>query len=263
MTDQLRDIQAKFQSRLVDGDNAIGPSLDKAGPFMGVYDHAYRARLIEILSEDFEGVHTLLGDEQFARAMRGYVDAHPSTTKSVRWLGRYLANYLKRTEPWNDLPMVSSMAAFEWMLGLAFDAPDAPLIDVDEISAVPPEAWPMVTITFHPAFNTALLMFDVAPFYQAVKAEEEPSNAPEKYESPVTWAAWRDPEMLTVTYRALDPDETGALDAARKGQTFDSICEIVAGHTDADSAAMRTAGLLRLWMESGWIVGVDADGMSW
>lgn len=263
MTDQLRDIQVRFQSRLVDGDDAIDRALKNSGPFMGVYDHAYRARLIEILSEDFEGVHTLLGDEQFANAMRGYIDAHPSTTKSVRWLGRYLADYLKSSEPWNDLPMVSSMAAFEWMLGLAFDAPDATLISVEEITTVPPEAWPMLTITFHPALNTAQLMFDVAPFYQAVKAEEEPSSAPEKYDAGVTWAAWRDPEMLTVTYRALDPDEADALDAARVGQTFDSICEIVAGHTDADSAAMRTAGLLRLWIESGWIVGIDAEGMSW
>ena len=51
--------------------------------------------------------------------------------------------------------------------------------------------------------------------------------------------------------------------AAIEGQTFDGICEIVADLTEADEAAVRAAGLLRLWIESGWLIGLDAEGMSW
>lgn len=263
MMPPLKDIQEKFQARLMNGDDAINPHLANSGPFMGAYDHAYRARLIEILGEDFEGLHTLLGDEQFANAMTDYVDTYPSTTRSARWLGRYMPEYLSKTSPWNELPMLPSMAAFEWMLGLAFDAPDAKLISVQEISVVPPEAWPMLTITFHPSLTTAKITYDVAPFYQAVKAEKEPSGPPQELDAISVWAAWRDPETMTVTYRALDPDEAGALEAAISGQSFDSICEVVARHTRAENAAIRAAGLLRLWIESGWIIGIDADGMSW
>lgn len=263
MTASLLDIQSKFQSRLLNGDDAINPHLAKGGPFMGAYDYAYRARLIEILSEDFEGLHTLLGDEQFASAMTDYINAHPSTTKSVRWIGRFVGDWLGKVDPWQAHTELSAMAKFEWMLGLAFDAPDATLIGVEDIGLVPPEAWPMLTFTFHPALNTASLSHDVSSFYQAVQAEVDPSAAPEPYAEAEIWAAWRDPETLMATYRQTDTDEGQALLAAMDGQTFDGICEIVADHTEADEAAVRAAGLLRLWIESGWVIGLDAEGMSW
>ncbi|MBO6520309.1 MAG: putative DNA-binding domain-containing protein [Rhodospirillales bacterium] len=263
MNASLSDLQKKFQDRLLKGETAIDAHLTDGGPFMKAYDHAYKARLVEILTEEFEGLHTLLGDEQFFSTLSEYVDAFPSTEKSARWLGRHLPGWLKSSERWGQQPVVASMAAFEWMIGLAFDAPDAKLIGVAEIGKVPPEAWPMLTFTFHPALNTVELDFDVSAFYQAAKAEEDPDGPPVAYEQPVTWAAWRDPEAMIVTYRPLDLDEAMALKAAREGQTFDGICEIVADHTDADEAAVRAAGLLRIWVESGWVIGLDAEGMSW
>jgi hypothetical protein len=96
-----------------------------------------------------------------------------------------------------------------------------------------------------------------------VKVEADPDAPPIPYDSPVTWAAWRDPESLMVTYRPLEIDEAAALAAAAEGQTFDAICEIIADCTEADEAAVRAAGLLRIWVESGWVIGIDAEGMSW
>lgn len=263
MSASLPDLQDQFQARLLTGDQAIDEHLTAGGPFMKAYDHAYRARLVEILTEEFEGLHTLLGDEKFFQTMTAYVDAFPSTTRSVRWLGRHLPDWLKSSEDWSGHPEVASMAAFEWMIGLAFDAPDAAGIGVGDIGQVPPEAWPMLTLTLHPALNTAALESDVSVFYQAVKSEVDPDAPPIPYEKAVTWAAWRDPQSLMVTYRALDEDEALALSAAADGQTFDAICEIIADCTEADEAAVRAAGLLRIWVESGWLIGLDAEGMSW
>ena len=263
MSASLADLQSMFQDRLLRADDAIDPHLANGGPFMKSYDHAYRARLIEILTEDFEGLHLLLGDEQFFKMLGEYVDAHPSTTRSVRWLGRYLPDWLKNSENWGKHPELASMAAFEWMLGLAFDAADARLVGVETMTRVPPEAWPMLTFTFHPSLHTATLDFDVSAFYRAAKAGVDPDGPPIPYDATVTWAAWRHPEDLIVMYRFMEKDEAMALDAAQKGITFDGICEIVAGHTDADEAAVRAAGLMKGWVDSGWLIGIDAEGMSW
>ena len=262
MTTSLKDIQSMFQNRLLTGGEDILPHLND-GTFMGVYDHAYRARLVEILDGDFEGVHTLLGDDRFDAAMRGYLDAHPSTTRSVRWIGRHLPDWMSVTAPWSGYREAVAMASFEWMLGLAFDAPDAPLLEMSAVGAVPPEAWPVLTFSFHPALNTSVLSHDAAPFHQAIKAGRNPEAAPPPFVSPETWAAWREPGSAMVSYRALDRDEAEALAAARDGRTFDEICEIVAASGDHDQAAIRAAGLLRLWIESGWIIGIDAVGLSW
>ncbi len=263
MSVSLAELQEKFQNRLLRGDDGIDPHLNKGGPFMKAYDHAYRARLIEILTEDFEGLHLLLGDEQFFRMLGEYVDGHPSTTRSIRWLGRYLPDWLKRSESWGRHPELASMAAFEWMLGLAFDAPDARTVGGETMARVPPEAWPMLTFTFHPSLHTATLDFDVSAFYRAAKAQTDPEGPPLPHDAPVTWAAWRHPIDMIVMYRALETDEAMALDAAQKGITFDGICEIVADHTDADEAAVRAAGLMKGWVDSGWLIGIDAEGMSW
>ena len=259
MTTPLGDLQKKFQDRLLLGDDAVDPLLANGGPFMKVYDYAYRARLIEVMGEDFEGLHTLLGDEQFADVVVSYVNAH-----SIRWLGKHLAAWLAEAPAWAKQPMIADMAAFEWMLGLSFDAPDETPLQTSAMTKVPPEAWPMLTFTFHPSLNTALLSHDVAPFQRAaVNEDEEPDSAPAPFAEPITWAAWRDPKTMIVTYRALDIDEAAMLHAASTGQTFDALCEVIADLSDTDDAAVRAASILRTWLDCGWIVGLDGEGMSW
>lgn len=263
MTASLADLQSKFQARLMTGDQDIDAHLGGGGPFMGVYDFAYKARLVEILQDDFEGLHTLLGDERFDQAARAYLDTHPSTYRSARWVGREFPDWLAQTAPWSDTPEAVAMARFEWALGLAFDAEDAAPIGFDEIAQVPPEAWPLLTLTIHPSVNVIDLTHDVAPFHRAAKAQEDPEAAPAPFDTPETWATWRDGDALQAMYRELESDEAAMLIAAMDGSAFDVLCEVVAREGEPDQAAMRAAGLLRLWIESGWVIGVDAEGMSW
>jgi hypothetical protein len=264
MTAALADLQDLFQDRLLTGSADITAHLTSGGPFLKVYDHAYVARLLEIMGEDFPAVHTLLGDDEFADAAAAYVRGHPSTARSVRWLGAGFAAWLRATAPSSDLPVLADMAAFEWGLGLAFDAPDADALGVDALAAVPPEAWPVLTFDFHPALNTAALGHDVSLFQQAVARDEHPDAAPAEIAGgPETWAFWRDAETCQVRYRALPQDEAAGLAVLREGGDFQTLCERLADFGDADAAAPRAAGYLRGWVEAGWITGLSALGMSW
>ncbi len=264
MTVPLFELQNLFQDRLLTGRTDIEAHLTSGGPFLKVYDHAYVARLLEVMGEDFPAVHTLLGDDAFADAAAAYVRGHPSTARSVRWLGGGFANWLGETAPWSDLPVVADMAAFEWGLGLAFDASDADALGSAALATVPPEAWPILTFDFHPELNTAVLHHDVAPFQQAVVREQDPVAAPEVIpDGPQTWAFWRDGETCQVRYRALDTDEASGLALLRAGGDFQTFCETLAGFGDEDAAALRAAGFLRGWIEVGWITGLSAPGLSW
>ncbi|MAY68156.1 MAG: hypothetical protein CMM77_13650 [Rhodospirillaceae bacterium] len=264
MTASLADIQDLFQDRLLTGRADIAAHLTSGGPFLSVYDHAYVARLLDIMGEDFPAVHTLLGDDAFAEAAGAYVRGHPSTARSVRWLGARFRDWLGDTPPWSDLPVVADMAAFEWGLGLAFDAPDADVLGGAALAAVPPEAWPVLGFDFHPAFNTFELSHEVAPFQQAVAREENPEAAPAPFaDGAQTWAAWRDGATCQVRYRALAGDEAAGLALLRDGGDFQTLCETLAGFGEADAAAPRAAGYLRGWVEAGWITGLSAPGLSW
>ncbi|HBC07718.1 MAG TPA: hypothetical protein DC046_09070 [Rhodospirillaceae bacterium] len=260
----LAEIQNLFQDRLLTGRADIEAHLTSGGPFLKVYDHAYVARLLEIMGEDFPAVHTLLGDDAFAEAAAAYVRGQPSTARSVRWLGARFRNWLGDTAPWSDLPVLADMAAFEWGLGLAFDAPDADALGVTALAAVPPEAWPVLTFDFHPALNTAALAHDVAPFQQAVANGRDPEAAPEVApDGPQAWAFWRDGETCQVRYRALNADEASGLALLRAEGDFQALCETLAETGDGDAAALRAAGYLRGWVEAGWIIDLSAPGLSW
>ena len=262
MTPRLADIQAAFQDRLLTGGDGVLTLLGD-GSFMEVYDHAYTARLLEVLAEDFPALHTLLGDEAFEGALRAYLADNPSAKPSIRWIGERLPGWLAETAPWSGQPMLADMAAFEWLLGLAFDAPNAPALEAEALAAVAPEAWPMLAFEFHPALATATISWDVIPFQRAVAAEEDPEAAPQALDGPETWAAWRDPESLMVRFDRLPADEAEALAAARQGADFSRLCELLAESGPADDAAFRAAGMLKTWLDRGWIRALAGDGISW
>tara|TARA_B100000427_G_scaffold313332_1_gene305592 strand:+ start:651 stop:1436 length:786 start_codon:yes stop_codon:yes gene_type:complete len=250
----LRKIQSLFQDRLLIGSTDLPAHLTGGGPFLKVYENAYEARLLEVMGEDFPAVHTLLGDDEFAAAATDFVREHPSRERSIRWLGAQFPNWLGETPPWSDAPVLADMAAFEWALGLAFDAPDVDAVSFDRLAAVAPNAWPGLGFQFHPSLTVVDLRHDVAPFQQAVARDEEPSVAPRHFACARTVAVWRDPQSLIVRYRDLSPSEALALNLVRDGETFQALCEALAEDGLDDAAPQQAAVFLRDWVEAGWLV---------
>ncbi len=265
MISEISSLQSLFKDRLLSGGSsaAILEHLTDQGPFMKVYDNAYIARLLEVMGEDFPGVHTLLGDDEFAKAASDYIRACPSSEPSIRWLGQEFSEWLKGETPWNRLPVLSDMAAFEWALGLAFDAKDEATVEASILSSTPQEAWPNLIFSFHPALNVINLTYNVIPFHQSVKREEEPDEIPEKLAAKEAWAIWRNPESLQVFYRPLDEIEAAGLNALRSGLTFSALCETLDGMGTEVDASLYAAQLLATWIDAGWITGLMVEGYSW
>ena len=68
----LRELQESFQRGVLAGDDAIlaevnDSAKEKRNVLFGVYRNAYVARLAEILGDDYEQLHSYLGDQGFAR----------------------------------------------------------------------------------------------------------------------------------------------------------------------------------------------------
>ncbi len=104
-------------------------------------------------STDYEALRALMGDEAFGAACRAYVDATPSLFRNVRWYGGGLPEYLRVTQPWSEQPILHEVAAFEWTLTLAFDAPDAPVVRFEELARMPQQAWPVLGFVLHPSVH--------------------------------------------------------------------------------------------------------------
>src|SRR5262245_55679242 len=257
---RLDPLQHAFADYLLSGAATIRKSVRPSSKadidtLLGVYRHAYSARLVEALGNDFPGLKALAGPEAFDALARAYIASHPSRGFSVRTLGLSLADFLSVTSPYAARPALADMAGFEWAMAHAFDAADAEPIRIEHMAAVPPPAWPSLTLEFHPSIGRISLRTAAPMAWVAQNSGEAPS---EPDQDPRDWLLWR--QGLDVKFRPLEPDESAALAAAVAGGDFSTLCEILAEHGSEDEAAFRAAGLIRAWIESGLIVGIAHEG---
>jgi hypothetical protein len=256
----LRGLQAQFQAYLLRPEQraiverVTSNAKVSAETRLGIYAEAYRLRLIEALDTDFPVLHALLGDDEFDRMARAYIDAHPSRHFSIRWFGKRLSEFLRAAAPYNEHSALAEMATFEWTMTLAFDAANDPLIALGDMAALPPASWPGMRLTAHASLHRLDLRWNVPAVWKAHTAGDD-VNAPVENPLPVAWIVWR--QDLTTYFRSLSVDEAWALDTLIAGQTFADICQGLCEWIDAQHVATHAAGLLKSWISDGMIAKTD------
>lgn len=230
--------------------HVVGNAAASAARRLHVYSEAYRLRLEDALGTDFEALHGLLGDEQFHELCLRYIDAHPSQHFSLRYFGQHMSAFLRHAEPYAHQPVLSELAAFEWALLDAFDAPDGAVIGAQDIAALPAHAWPAMRFVLHDSVRRLDLAWNAPSMRDALKEQRVP-DAPRKNETPQPWLIWR--RELNTYFRALSAPEGWALDAVRAGHDFAAVCAGLCQWVEEQQAAANAAGFLRRWAEEGLI----------
>jgi hypothetical protein len=256
---RLRQLQRELQSHLLGGPSSIADAIADAPPLsvadrLGIYRNAYRVRLIEALDDTYPVLHALLGDEVFVALGEGFVSAHPSVHRSIRWYGGELSEFLSRCPPYAEQPILAELALLEWTLAEVFDAPDAEPIPRAALSSIDASAWSGLQFEFHPSLRRLLLHWNTTAVWQAMSHEEVPPD-PVCADHPVPWLLWR--QNLQNYFRSMAADEAAALDMGRSGANFGQICEALAEWLPDDEIPLRAATLLGTWADSGIIVGID------
>jgi hypothetical protein len=254
----LRELQRELQSYLLGEPSAIAAAIVVAPPLpvaerLGIYRNAYRVRLIEALDDTYPHLHAVLGDEVFSALGEGFVAAHPSVYRSIRWYGAELSQFLLDNAPYAEQPILAELALLEWTLAEVFDAPDAEPVGRAAFSAIDPEAWGELRFEFHPSLRRLFLQWNTAAVWQALSSGEAPPD-PQCADAAAPWLVWR--QNLQNYFRSMPADEAVALDCALRGDSFAEICEALAEWLAEDGIPLRAAGLLGVWADSGIIVAV-------
>lgn len=243
----LQRIQDAFQHHVL-GDGALAPefgaAIRKQGSVttherLAIYHNAYRVRMREALNEAYERTWTYAGDDLFGELAATYLAEHGSRFSNLRWFGDRFAEHVRRQLP--DHPFVAELAAFEWALGLAFDAPDAPVAGPAAFGALAPAAWADLVLALHPSVQLLPMAFNSVAIWQALGHELAPP-APLALPAPCVWLVWRQDDQ--PHFRSLDRFEADALAALGRGCTFGQICEQATG----PDVAQRMAHCLQDWM---------------
>tara|TARA_R110001599_G_scaffold337686_1_gene556187 strand:- start:5446 stop:6228 length:783 start_codon:yes stop_codon:yes gene_type:complete len=254
---QLREWQRRFQQRILQPqqpDEALFASLLPGSTSrqaqLEIYSNAYAIRLVEALRSNYPALHQLLGDRDFDSMGIAYLRQHPPTHSSIRWFGDALAQLLQREKPYAGLPIMSELASFEWALRHTVDAADTERLTVESLQAIVPECWGELRFVLHPSASVMVLQWNTPPLWQALTTGQLP---PEPVKQPMNWIVYRQADLVSA-WRSVSELEMAALDSLARGEQFSDICEAVARLVpDAGESALRSAELLRSWVEQGLI----------
>jgi hypothetical protein len=253
----LKELQESFQRGILKDDDEILASLkdgeaEDRKVLFGVYRHAYSARLVEVLADDYKGLRLHLGEQGFAALAKSYIAAFPSDRRSVRDFGRYLPDYLRTAPEQASHPESAEMASLEKVLLDAFDGPEAAPLRLSELADISAELWPRLIFLPHPTVRRLSLNTNAAEIWAALQQGSESPPA-EALTEPQALVVWR--EEVTARFRVMAAEEAMMWDEAAKRTRFGVLCEMVAAFGGEDDAALRAASYLKNWADTGMLAG--------
>jgi hypothetical protein len=251
----LRSLQRELQSFLLAPSRApqgvfVGTAQAGEGVRLAIYADAYRLRLLEALEIDFPTPRAHVGPEAFRSVAADYIEACPPRHFSIRYCGERLAAFLRQDAAYSHRPHLAEMAEFDWAIGTAFDAPDAPVTAVEELASLPARAWPGLRLRLHPAVQLVDLHWNVPTLRQAVEAQA-PLPELQPYPESTGWVVWR--RELRTYFRSVPAPEREALRAVARDEPFASLCEKLCDYAAEGEVAGQAAVFLRGWVEAGMI----------
>lgn len=247
----LASLQNQFQDYLLNNQLAIKKSIAHtkqvpASKRLAIYFDAYRSRLIDALVNNFPLCLAQLGLSAFSELASDYIDKSPSSYRSIRWYGDSFALYLKE----NSEPYLAELAEFEWKMTLTFDAADEAILSIEQIAAIPAEAWPSLSFIPHASLQLMNFSWNSVEIWEALSQEQAPPK-PLKQDKALSWALWR--RAYINRFYAQAPDEAWALQALSQGSNFGDLCEGLCNWMDEQEVGLRAASLLKGWIQSGMI----------
>lgn len=249
---ELRHLQEQFQNFLLSGQSAIHESIMSTPSVsvdrrLAIYKDAYTLRLIESLTVNFPALYAYLGTEEFNQLAKAYIAAHPSSYRSIRWFGDALAGFVEKYYSHN--PYLAELTDFEWKMTLAFDASDASIVQLEDMAAVPAQAWADLQFVLHPSVQRIHCFWNAIPLWQALVHDQKLPDLQNTAEDTI-WILWRSSEYL-IHFYSTPPEEAWALDALSQGASFATLCEGLCEWISMEEVAMRAATYLKGWIQKG------------
>lgn len=262
----LLETQRRMQALLLDATPAPGDDLLDAASARGlaVYRHAYRARLVAALRDNYGVLAQVMGDEAFDALATSYVEVHGSVHASIRWYGDHLADFLAGHDMLAH-PAWVDVARMDWALRAVFDAADEPALTFAALQALPPDAWPDLRLQPRAGCRLVGLDWAVEPAWAALARRAAPGEAGAPDAEPDLPApeplihsllAWR--PALETRWRSLAPDEGALVAAVFAGADWTGLGEIAVAQWGAQDAPARLVAVLQQWVQEGWLRALDA-----
>ena len=253
----LTAIQSRMQAHVLVGDQAALADVSQGQGLspvrrLGIYHHAYRARLIETLGDSFGHTLSYLGDEWFEHLAGLFIEAHPSARSNLRWYGQAWPDWLDEVlvdgSSLGAHPEVAELARLDWALRRAFDAANATVLTLADLAAMTPDDWGSAVLTAQPSASFLSLHCNTLTLWHALD-QDDPVPAAALLSEPVGVLVWRRDD--SPHFRSVSAMEAVAVTGLLAGQSFADICAALAEAFPAEDTTPVAGGLLRRWVDEG------------
>ena len=227
-----------------------GPALDELER-LAIYRHAYRARLVECLVDDYPALEFALGGEAFEALCHEYLLAHPSTSPNLSFFdgaGWRASARHEAKEPFPHRHFAADLAMLEWALVEVIHARVSDALSPDELAKIPVEQWSAARLP--PSAAVRVLRFDypVNAFFQAFKTDAQPV-IPDP--SPSATVVYR--TEMTLWRMDLTPAMATLLEGLFRGETLGEALGKLENGLLEDEAAEAERNVM-LWFRE-WVQG--------
>lgn len=219
---------------------------------LGIYAHAYYARLLQCLAEEFPALHHAVGTDTFNSFAFGYLQAHPSTSYTLADLSARFPRYLQETRParagkqpdWADF--IIDLATLERTYSEVFDGQGAEEDTHslrDELANITPENWLACRLKPLPCLRLLECAYPVHEYATAVRNQQKPPLP----EAEPTWLVISRRDYI-VRRNAITQAEYVALQSLQQNRTIAETLQMAMDVTRQSPEELT--GQLTHWFQS-------------
>lgn len=235
----LRDALARFHAAITGAapldsakDLIVRGDIDELAR-LGVYAHAYTARIADALVHDYPKLASLI---DLRGVTADYLRAYPPSQPSLRDVGAHLARFFDASGMARHL---GELARLERARLEVFDGEDAAPLSRDELAALDPVEFPALRLRLVPSSRVVEMTTNADDLWDALEDGREPPAVTDASRVVLVWR-----REYTVIHRTLDADEARVASALADGTSFGEICE------QLDAPAERAIALLVRWLDA-------------
>lgn len=241
--DLTKDAEAiAFASKHIGGNARFSPVEQ-----VEIYREQYWLRHTGSLVEDFPGVGTVLGQDDWERLVEEYLLTHPPVTFSLRELGEGLPDFAETRDWLPQRELIVDMARLEWAHIEVFDAEEPEPLAPEKLGAVPEDAWEGVRLVPSPALRLLHTRYPVLELRRRIlvaQSDSDPGDAIPLPEPRAEHLAVHR-RKLAIEHDRLDPSAFSLLSKLASSVPLGAALAATASELGLSSDAL--ASELELW----------------
>jgi uncharacterized protein (UPF0276 family) len=214
---------------------------------LGIYHHAYRARLNEVLTDTFAKTYLFMGSDLFDEEAVAFAVANPPTARSLNRYGHNFPEHLAAR--YTDNPELFELARLDWDLRHCFDGPDAPAFSATDAQADTAGQWLARPAPLHHSLRLRPIQTNVVQVWRAIDADTDVPPI-ESLEKPASLVVWR--KELQPHFQTVDATQALFLQRLMEGASITASCEQLA-QTPALEDPQQLAQWFQGWLQEGWL----------